>query len=124
MLISSHGVIPILVQIFTLFGTSYSAVTASNAIQTSILKQQAYNLCLFEKSIGARDGYCTPFGLSGMTPRTTVVTSEKASTATFVASFLPEFGGLDCRGTTVITTNSNGVATKTLVGELGQGKNP
>jgi hypothetical protein len=107
----------------TLFGSGYAAVSASNAVQTSILSQQAYNLCLFEKSIGAQNETCTPFGVSGMPPVKTVVTGN-ASTATFVASFLTEFGGLGCPGTTVTTTDNKGAATQLPIGELGQGRQP
>jgi hypothetical protein len=105
----------------TLFGSGYAAVSASNAVQTSILSQQAYNLCLFEKSIGAQNETCTSFGVSGMPPVKTVVTGN-ASTATFVASFLTEFGGLGCPGTTVTTTDNKGAATQLPIGELGQGR--
>jgi len=105
----------------TFFGATYAAVSASNAVQTSILSQQAYNLCLFENSIGAQNKTCTSFGVSGMPPVKTVATGN-ASTATFVASFLTEFAGLGCPGTTITTTDSKGAATQLPIGELGQGK--
>jgi hypothetical protein len=130
-----HGAATAILQLSTLFcscygvvpaaskpsvSTSKTCVPATNSIQTSILSQQAYNLCLYEDSIGIQTASCTAFGSSRMTPVNTVITSG-AATATFVASFLTEYGGLPCPGTTINTTDSNGAKTQLPVGELGQG---
>jgi hypothetical protein len=116
------------VYLFALVGCSHGAVPATNSIQTSILSQQAYNLCLYEKSHHiqtAAAATCTPFGVSGMPPVQTVVTVNRRTSiaqGTFIASFLSEFGGLECPGTTITTTDSHGRPINLPVGELGQGE--
>jgi hypothetical protein len=104
--------------------TTHSGVPASNSAQSSILSQQAYNLCLYEASnstLQATNQSCTSFGSSRLTPNTTTVISG-GMTGTFIASFLTEYGGLGCQGTTISTTDRDGVSTTMLVGELGQGQ--
>jgi hypothetical protein len=115
------------VHLLALVGWSYGTVPATNSIQTSILSQQAYNLCLYEKShhIQTATATCTPFGTSGMLPVQTVVTVNRRTSVargTFIASFLSEYGGLNCPGTTITTTDSYGELMNLLVGELGQGE--
>jgi hypothetical protein len=117
----------LLVHLLALVGCSHGAVPVTNSIQTSILSQQAYNLCLYEKShhIQTAVATCTPFGISGMPPVQTVVTVNRRTSiaqGTFIASFLSEYGGLECPGTTITTTDSHGKPINLPVGELGQGE--
>ncbi|KAF2469985.1 uncharacterized protein BDR25DRAFT_314755 [Lindgomyces ingoldianus] len=102
-----------------LFKGSYGNVPASNAVQTSILNQQAYNLCLHENSIRSQKSSCTSFGTPGMIPSQTVLTISN-SKVTFVASFLLEYGGLPSAGTTITTTGADGGQMTVPIGELGQ----
>jgi len=104
----------------TLFSFSYGAVPASNSVQSSILSQQAYNLCLYEDAQSIQTKSCCSFGSSGMTPSKTTVTSASA-TGTYIASFLTDYAGLSCGGTIVRATHSTGAIATTTVGELGQG---
>jgi hypothetical protein len=104
----------------TLFSFSYGAVPASNSAQSSILSQQAYNLCLYEDVQGIQTKSCSSFGSSGMLPSKTTLTSASA-TATFIASFLTDYAGLSCGGTIIQTADSQGASATTSVGELGQG---
>jgi hypothetical protein len=115
------------VHLLVLVERSCGAVPASNSIQASILSQQAYNLCLYEKyhDIQTATATCEPFGVSGMPPvQTVVVVNRRTSVArgTFFASFLSEYGGLECPGTTITTTDSYGKRTTLPIGELGQGE--
>jgi len=116
----------VVLSLFVLFkGIVGQEVPASDTAQSSILSQQAYNLCLFE-AISQTATSCQSFGSSNMTPSSTVLslTSGTATTeVTFIASFLTEYGGLPCPGTTITTTveGSYGVETVIPVGELGQG---
>jgi len=109
----------------TLFSISYGAVPAINSIQSSILSQQAYNLCVYEGTQATETKSCVSFGSSGMTPSKTTVKATAATvttTATYIASFLTDYAGVGCAGTVIQTSNSKGAITSTSVGELGQGE--
>lgn len=108
-----------IVQYSLLFGSCYAAPAAgTNPSQASILSQQSYNLCLYKSSLGLEHEPCTSFGVSGLTPITTVIKSPE-STATFVASFLTEYAALI--SPILIDTVIDGTSTQAYVGELGQG---
>ncbi len=103
---------------------SANPVPASNAIQSSIINQQAYNLCLYEKSLSKDNRACTSFGSSGIVPvqmAETVKPSGRDTVVTFIATYLTAYAGLSA-ASAVATTNSQGISTTVPVGELGQGK--
>ncbi|TGO36871.1 hypothetical protein BHYA_0112g00100 [Botrytis hyacinthi] len=108
----------VMIQTSLLLGSSYAAPAAGfSPSQASILSQQAYNLCLYKSSLRFGHEPCTSFGVSGLPPITTVITSQE-STATFIASFLTEYAALT--SPIVIDTMIDGTSTQTSVGELGQ----
>lgn len=116
----------VLLNLLLFYRGSYADVPASNSIQTSILSEQAYNLCLYEQSIGSSSSSCVPFGTATATPSQTVVSTtlgQQPTDATFYASFFSEYGGLPCPGTTITTSDASGASATVPVGELGQGLN-
>lgn len=115
----------------TFISFSYGALPATNSVQSSIISQQAYNLCLYENAQGLQTATCLSFGSSGMIPSKTTVTAAPASatsvtatpvTAIFIASFLTDYAGLPCGGTRIQTSNSKGASATSFIGELGQGQ--
>ncbi|ESZ91944.1 hypothetical protein SBOR_7689 [Sclerotinia borealis F-4128] len=112
------GTILAVLQSSLLFGSSYAAPASGiNPSQASILSQQAYNLCLYESSLGLEHEPCTSFGVAGLPPMTTVIRSQD-STATFLASFLTEYAALT--SPILIDTVIDGTSTQAYVGEHGQ----
>ncbi|THV50428.1 hypothetical protein BGAL_0151g00240 [Botrytis galanthina] len=110
----------VMIQSSLLLGSSYAAPAAGiSPSQASILSQQAYNLCLYKSSLGFEHEPCTSYGVSGLPPITTVITSQD-STATFIASFLAESAAI--ASPVVIDTIIDGTSTQASVGELGQGQ--
>jgi hypothetical protein len=100
---------------------SNSYVPASNAVQTSIIKQQIYNLCLFEHSLNLCNETCKPYGTLTLTPVQVIASlTEGSGYGTFVASPLTEYAGLQ-HPTTILTSDGYGIPTTLPIGELGQG---
>jgi hypothetical protein len=85
----------------------------SNAVQTSILSQQAYNLCLFGNSMSAQNTYYASFRASGIPPVTTQLRLWRLAMPQLqcFASFLSQFGGTN----PVLKDMGNGKLTQSLI---------